>query len=529
MKKAFAYLVIALLALTIWSCTREDDTLGDSGIYAPVGGTIEINESAHASGTAEGMTETGHDEEDLPENSTFSKTVTITFGETVQVENAYADAGVAVTVSGQDVEVNATLEEVEYVLTGTSTDGGFKIYSDNKFKLALTDLSLTNSDGPAINNQSDERAFIVLTGTNQLTDGTTYAETLDEDQKGTLFSEGRLIFSGEGTLTVQGNNNHAVASDDYIRVLSGTIAVTGAVSDGIHCNDHFIADGGTFDIKAGNDGIETEGGPIIINRGDFTFEVVDNGISTSYEDEDPSDDEAPVDDETPVDDNDQSIDPYVIINGGTFAINSSEGKGIVSASTLTVNDANMIVNSTDDCISSADAFYINGGLLYCVSTSNDAMESGGTFTITGGTVIAIGSEQENGITSNGNELKITGGLVFGSGNATSAPSESSSIYSLIADGSEADQIIHIEDASGKEVFTFMNPKSSGTLLFASAKLKDNTTYNIYVGGAVTNDTNVHGLYTKGKYSRGTVVAQFSTTNKVTQIGGQITGNQELLR
>lgn len=522
MIKTLAYLVIALLALP-WSCTRKDDTLGDSGIYAPVGGTIEINESPHASGTAEGMTETGDDEDDLLENSTFSKTVTITFGETIQVENAYADAGVTVVVNGQDVEVNASIDEVEYVLTGTSTDGGFKIYSDNKFKLALTDLSLTNSDGPAINSQSGESAFVVLTGTNQLTDGTTYAATPDdEDQKGTFFSEGQLIFSGEGALTVQGNNNHAIVSDDYIRVLSGTITITDAVKDGIHCNDYFIADGGTFAIKAGSDGIEADEGYIIINRGDFTIEVVDNGIAASYEDKDPVEDEDPVGIEDPIEDGDPSIDPYLIINGGTFTINSSEGEGIVSKSTLTVNDANMTINSTDDCINAANAIYINGGLLYCVSTSKDAMNSKGTFTITGGTVIAIGSEQEDGIDCDGNELKITGGLVFGSGKATSAPTESSSTtYSLIAGDIEADQIIHIEDANGKEVFTFMNPSSFGTLLFASAKLKANTTYNVYVGGAVTNDDSVHGLYTKGKYSRGTAIAQFSTSNKVTQIGGEI--------
>lgn len=504
MKKTHAYLFIFLLPLTTWRCTREDDTLGDSDIFAPVGGTIAINESAHASGSPEGMTETGQNEDDLVENATFSKTVTITFGETVQIENAYADAGVNVAVSGQDVEVHATTDEVEYVLTGTSTDGGFQIYSEKKFKLALTDLSLTNSDGPAIRNQSDTSAFVVLTGTNQLTDGPTYAAAPDNaDQTGTIFSAGPLLFSGEGTLTVQGNHAHAIVSDKYIRVRSGTITIASAVEDAVHCHDYFIADGGTFHITSNGDGIEVEEGHVIINRGEFTLDVINHGIAASYEGEDPD------------------IDPYLIINGGTISINNSEGAGIVSKRTLTINDANITLTSIDDCLRAADAIYVNGGLLHLVSTGRNAMVSTGTVTVTGGTVIALGNE--GGINCGDNELKITGGLVFGSGEATSAPAETSStVYALIADGMEAGQIIHIEDANGKEIFTFMNPSSFGTLLLASAKLKANTTYNLYVGGTVTGDTNVlHGLYTKGNYSRGTAIAQFSTSNKVTQIGGQV--------
>src|SRR5690606_3090638 len=164
---------------------------------------------------------------------------------------------------------------------------------------------------------------------------------------------------------------------------SGTITVTGAVRDGIRCNDYFIADGGTFDIKAGNGGIGTDEGHIIINRGDFTVEVMGDGISASYtkdsigEGEVPGEEENPSESGDPSENEDSDIDPYVIINGGTFAINCSEGKGIASASTLTVNDADMTINSADDCINSADAIYINRGLLYCVSTNNDAMHSSG--------------------------------------------------------------------------------------------------------------------------------------------------------
>ena len=508
MKKVHVYLSVFFFAVLAWSCTREDDTLGESGIYAPVGGTIEIDKSAHAAGEAEGMTETGEDENDLLENAAFSKTITITFGETVQVENAYAEAGVSLSINGQDVVVNTTLDGVEYVLTGTSTDGSFKVYSDHQFKLSLTDLSLTNADGPAINSQSAERAFVVLTGTNQLTDGATYAAAPDlEDQKGAFFSEGQLIFSGTGELTVQGNHNHAIASDRYIRVRSGVITVNGAVANAIHCTDYFIADGGTFAIQAQHNGIEADTGYIIINHGEFALNVAGNGITTSYQ-RDSLEDAAP------------EIDPYLIVNNGIFTINCTEGSAMASQSTLTINDADMTLNSTDDCIHATAAIYINKGVLHCVSAGSDALGSDGTITLTGGTLIALGAEE--GIDCGSNELKITGGFVLGGGNATSIPTESaSSLYTFIGGSMAADEIIHVEDANGKEIFTFMNPASFNSLLVATPKLKANTTYTVYTGGTVTNNVgDLHGLYTQGKYSRGTAVAQFTTTNKVTQIGKQ---------
>ncbi len=489
-----------VLALAV-GCSKNDD--GDDAIDAPTGGTVTIDETAYSSGTPEGMFDTGEDAEDLLENSTFDKTVTITFGATVQVDNPVGD-GVSIATNGGQVIVNATATGVAYILSGTSPNGSFKLYSEKKFKLTLADLSLTRADGPAINIQSGKRAFVVLSGTNSLTDGTAYATAPDgEDQKGTFFSEGQLIFSGSGSITVQGNNNHAIVSDDYIRVISGTITVSGAAKDAIHCNDYFIADGGTFDLRAQSDGIEAEKGHIIINKGDFTINVVDDAIAAAYED------------------GDTSIDPYVVINGGTFVINTTEGEGIESKSTLTINDGSFVLKTADDAINAGNAIYINGGHIYCQASANDAMDSNGTFTITGGIVIAA-SSREDGVDCDGNNFKITGGLVIGMGRATSTPTASiSTTYSLIAGGVSGSQLIHIEDAAGKEVLTFQTPIGFNTLLFASSKLQANTTYHIYTGGSVTNGTQANGLYTKGTYARGSTAAQFKTGNMVTQIGGQV--------
>ncbi|WP_036603978.1 carbohydrate-binding domain-containing protein, partial [Olivibacter sitiensis] len=505
-KHLFFSLLLAIHVLTIASCSKEDSNTTDYD--AIEGGTVAIDESAYTSGTAEGTTETGYDEEDILANSTFSKTVAIAFGSAVTVTNPYAGSGVTVTYSGQDVVVNSTISEVEYVLSGTATDGSIKIYSDKKFKLNLNGVSITNADGPAINIQSSKRVFVVLADntSNSLTDGATYAAAVNgEDQKATFFSEGQLIFSGTGTLNVAGKYKHAICSDDYVRVIGGTINITEAASDGIHTNDAFIADGGTFNIAASSDGIEVEEGFVIINDGLFAINVVDDAITASYEE------------------GDASIDPYVVINGGDFTINTTEGEGIESKSHMTINNGTIYAKTADDALNAGTALYINGGKIFTYSTGNDAIDSNGIITITGGMTIAVGSRSpEGGFDCDGNTFKITGGFALGLGGSTSGPTASvSTVRSVITGGVSANQIVHIEDASGNEVLTFLNPTSFSTMLFASSKMKASTQYNIYVGGSVSDATDFNGIYTAGTYTRGTVAANFTTSNMVTQIGGSV--------
>lgn len=495
-------IVLALgIIAGLQSCSKSD-VIADSATSG-----MSVIDSTYTTGTAEGSIETGYDADDLLENSTFSSTVTITFGSTVTVSNPLSAAGVTIAESGGDVIVTSTAKAVEYVLAGTTTSGSVKIYSDNKFKLTLNGVAITNNDGPAINIQSSKRAFVVLADgtTNTLTDGATYTAAGDEDMKGTFFSEGQLVFSGGGALTVKGNYKHAIASDDYVRIRSGNITIAGAVKDGIHTNDAFIADGGNITVTAGSDGIDCEEGYVIINDGVFTLNTVDDGIAASYED------------------TDTSITPYVTINGGTITVKSSAGEGIESKSVLTINAGNISTVTADDGLNAGTAIYINGGYVYSRSTGNDAMDSNGIFTITGGQVIAIGAgAPEAGIDCDARTLKITGGIVVGIGGATSAPSATAStIRSVIAGSGTAGQIVHIEAADGSEALTFEVPVAYSTLLFAGSKLKAATAYTLYKGGVVAGGTSFNGLYTSGTYTRGTVGGSFTTTSMVTQIGGSV--------
>ncbi|MGD8910214.1 MAG: carbohydrate-binding domain-containing protein, partial [Chromatiales bacterium] len=164
--------------------------------------------------------DTGYNSGDLIENYTFetiaidldSQTVSST-SEDFIVESSddgtylvTLDGETVITISEDDygmlIDSAAPSQSlVEFALFGGFSQG-ITIYSENDFKLSLNSVTITSNDGPAINIQSKQRAFVDLTqgSVNTLSDGTTWSDRLlpdgDEmDLKGTVFSEGALIIS----------------------------------------------------------------------------------------------------------------------------------------------------------------------------------------------------------------------------------------------------------------------------------------------------------------------------------------------
>lgn len=282
----------------------------DKNTYTEITETIVEDESKDESG-------------DFIENYSVSKVLTIKYSETgVTVSPDILDQ-VNYTIDGTNVVINSSRSKMAYRVQGTCHKGSLKIYSEKKFQLALDGLTLTNPNGPAINIQSGKTVFVTLAEgkTNTLCDGDVYADAPylngePEDQKGTFFSEGQLIFSGTGTLKVKSYGGHAICSDDYIRVRSGNINILSSVKDGFNTNEQFrvgrMADSAPkITINADADGIDCGKGNILIEAGEITVNSVDDGIIASYEEM-----------------TDATIDPSVVIRGGFVKINTTGEKGM---------------------------------------------------------------------------------------------------------------------------------------------------------------------------------------------------------
>ena len=298
-----------------------------------------------------------------------------------KVINPYAFRGVDVTVDGQAVTVNSIRsDELTYELMGEG-QGSFKLYSAHKQVVCLNDLVLTSVDGPAINIQSKKKTTIVLAdGTNNaLTDVATYTLTTDEDAKGALFSEGQLVFVGEGTLSVSGLMNHAICSDDYVRIEGGQVMVERAQGDGINVNDYFEMTGGTLRVSG------------------VAGDCVDGG------------------------------DGYVEISGGALqlTVSSAEAKALKADSTMTIAGGELTLNLWGNCskgLKSKQDILISGGALKVVASGGVVVESGetsycsvikadGNLNITGGTIdVQHSGIAGKGISVDGN-LEMTGGSV----------------------------------------------------------------------------------------------------------------------
>ncbi len=206
--------------------------------------------------------ETFTDDEDDPdfgdyvENTTWSTTVRIAFdGETATVTGN--SSSIIPTIDGAHVTITSAAKRVRYIVTGTTTNGSLKFYSDKKFQLQLDGVDITNPHGAAINNQCGKSLYVVSNeGTvNTLRDGENYNMVDGEDQKGALFSEGQILVSGKGTLNIYSVGKHCMASDDYIFVRPGSKLYLNSTSGhGIKAKDYVHIKGGVINMEITADG-----------------------------------------------------------------------------------------------------------------------------------------------------------------------------------------------------------------------------------------------------------------------------------
>ncbi|MBQ9819938.1 MAG: carbohydrate-binding domain-containing protein [Bacteroidales bacterium] len=391
---------------------------------------------------------------DLVANTTFDRTIRIVYaaaGATVT-----GDENKIVSVNGNDVTVDNTgdtAEKVKFVLSGKSSDGFFKVYNSQRQAIVLDGLDLKNPAGAAINNQGKKRCFVVVQGENALADGASYTDTpSDEDEKGVFFSEGQLVFSGDGSLTVTATGKSGIVSDDYVRFLAAPVVkVTSSAGHGIRGKDAVIVTDGTLKAEVSaqmKKGVSSDS--LVRFEGGSTTLNITGGAAYDSEDKDYSGSAGVKADQvfqmlggsltvTNSGTGGKGISGdgpgyfqggtvSVTVTGSNYGSSSSGGrpggsssgsssvaaKGIKFDGDLYFTGASVQVSAkAHEGIESKGTILVSDGMVSSVSSGDDAINAGSTFTIEGGFVSGISSAND-GLDANGN-LYIKGGVVYAAG------------------------------------------------------------------------------------------------------------------
>ena len=458
MTKLWNILPLAAVIITFFACT-------------------ERNTPTDTSGSGDGSGDTGIGDDKVEEQN-WSDTIRIVWDGAAATITGANDS-LSITNTNGYVSVNSSVigTHIVYLLSGNG-QGQLSIYGSYRHNITLDGLTLTCSDGPAINNQCHKKCYLVINGTNTLTDGSSYASST-EDRKAAFFSEGQIIASGAGTLTVKGSYKHAIASDDYIHLTDGLTATLNltAASDGLHANDGIYIKGGTTTIKAGNDGVQCDS-VITISGGSLDITATDKGIVDSLG--------ITISGGTIVISSEYKCiktKANLLISGGDIKVictgaassgggwggnsSSSSPEGIEAKGTITISGGKVYSQSADDAINSGGDLTISGGYVMAYSTGNDGIDANGNCYIKGGVVYAIGaSAPEVAIDANTEDRKqlyVQGGTIVAIGGLENGSSLTQACYQASSWTKSTWYALTV----GDNVFAFKTPSSGGTTLVVS--------------------------------------------------------------
>ena len=113
-------------------------------------------------------------------------------------------------------------------------------------------ITIRFNEGGQATVSGDANNIVKVNGNNSLSDGTSYTETpATEDEKAAFFSEGQLIFSGSGSLSVSARGKAGITSDDYLHFMaSPTIKVTSAAGHAVRGKEAVIVSDGVLEATA---------------------------------------------------------------------------------------------------------------------------------------------------------------------------------------------------------------------------------------------------------------------------------------
>jgi hypothetical protein len=443
-------------------------------------------------------------------------------------------AGAAVSGSAVTITRSGT-----YTIQGTLNNGQILVDAakESEVTLVLNQADITCADNAAI--QVLKAATVTIEtaeGTeNTISDGADYALDAGETEPdAAIFSKSDLMFTGTGTLTVNGNYCMAIHSKDTLTFgQDGTYVIT-AAGDGIKGKDAVTISGGTLTITAGEDGIQASNskdadlGNVLVEGGCLTIDAGKHGIKAESA--------LILAGSCAVDITAQSdglhasglvtlgvgeIDDYTPENEFTLTIDAQED-GIQAGTDLTVYGVTIDIRtgdgsanapehtedmgfrgwfdtsaaSTDDDVSAkalkADGDLTVSGGTITIDALDDALHCGGTVTVSDSADLTIATG-DDGIHAD-DTLNITGGVI----NITASYEGLEAVFINISGGDTTlvasdDGLNAAGGATADTDFGFMGFGGEGQ----SETLEEATYYIHITGGTLTVDAGGDGLDSNG--------------------------------
>jgi hypothetical protein len=328
----------------------------------------------------------GYDDEDLDARIEAEDMTRISLSDhnlTVQGEGVTVAGNTLTITSGGVYQVAGSLSEGQIVVD---------TQDEEVVRLILNGIQLISSSTVPVHVINADKTVITLAdGTvNVITDLSADAAE-DGEANAAVFSNDDLTINGMGNLTVNSENHHGIASDDDLKIVSGTIRVN-ALKNGIQGRDSIAVQDGIITITAGSDGLTANNdvdageGNIFIEGGIFEITVAKDGIQA---------------------------DNILAIGGGEFTITSGGGSAGVSVASMDQWGDWDQQNPSDASDISAKGLkagvqlLVTGGI-FTVDSADDALHSNHFIQIDGGDFsLASGDDGLHADTS----LEINSGAV----------------------------------------------------------------------------------------------------------------------
>ena len=347
---------------------------------------------------------------------------------TVQLNGDSAAASSnAVAINGTNVILTA---EATYVLSGTLNDGSIIVDagSSDKIQIVLSGVNITSNTSAAIYVKNADKVFVTLAAgsENTLTNGGSFASSVDSGIDAPLFSRQDLTINGNGSLSIHSPAGHGIVCKDDLSITGGTHSIQSSCH-GIDANDSVRIGGGTLNIESGKDGIHAENsddtslGFVYLSAGTLDLKTGGDGISaenwlqlsggnlkilagggSENGEKDHTNNMMPPGGMGPGER--PGGRPRSTVNVTTTE-ESTSMKGLKAAGNILISAGTVTIDSADDAIHGNTNVTVNGGDL-TLKTGDDGLHADNTLSITGGTISI--SESYEGLEAQ--NIAISGGV-----------------------------------------------------------------------------------------------------------------------